>query len=741
MMPRTFAVAALILTLGVLVAFTVRIETDARELLGEAAPSAEALETRQGLRVIGAITGGTAERRAEIARDLAASFADTPLIERIETGPGAPSAQLIDILWQHRLTLAPPPNDAFTREALTEELRRAKAGLRSLSSAPVAPRFLSDPTGSFRRLIGALSSPPGLGVDVVDSGYRSTDGTAEILFVQLARTPFEAAAQAALDAQMQAFVAERGAELTLVGLRSISARISGDIETRAHRTALVGSGLVLLWMVIVFRGIRGLGALLLPVASAFAVALLSTQILFGGVHVIALGFGGALLGLAVDYPLHLMTHAGANGQRQRALGLIGLGALTTAAAFLSLLGAGLEIMAQIGVFAASGLLAAALTCHAIARSVPAIPLRLPSGIARLPHLRGKLVILAGASLVLGGLLIATPPQISQRLTQIPAPVRANVATMDDLLGLPSGQFGIETTASDMATLLDLQARLAPVLGRLEAEGALSRFMMLIDILPARSHEARRDIRPTMQANIAGALADAGLAPAFAADIMREYDAASATPPLSAEIFAAMEDQSALFGLIGIRGAQLVGRVQLWDVQGPDRIAAAISAMDDAEIRWVAPTARIAAHLSDLTRRAITCIAMGGIAGLILLLFALRGRRAAVEIALTGTVAVLATTTLIALTGGLGIFHVLALVLVIGIGIDYGLFLATCRDRAEVQYALGSVLLCAVTTALAFGAMALSGVEILEDIAITVLSGLVLTLLLYGIRSDGGEKDT
>jgi predicted exporter len=74
------------------------------------------------------------------------------------------------------------------------------------------------------------------------------------------------------------------------------------------------------------------------------------------------------------------------------------------------------------------------------------------------------------------------------------------------------------------------------------------------------------------------------------------------------------------------------------------------------------------------------------------------------------------------TGGVGVFHIVALTLVIGIGIDYGIFLTLSESDEQYENALRSVLLCAATTLIAFLTMVFSGVSVLEEIGATVSIG-------------------
>ncbi len=89
---------------------------------------------------------------------------------------------------------------------------------------------------------------------------------------------------------------------------------------------------------------------------------------------------------------------------------------------------------------------------------------------------------------------------------------------------------------------------------------------------------------------------------------------------------------------------------------------------------------------------------------------------------------------IALSTGIKInyFNSLAVILILGIGIDYSLFYAEQKNRAE--FTMLAVLLSAITTILAFGLLALSNTPALHSFGVIVLSGISVAFLLSPMAS-------
>ncbi len=183
---------------------------------------------------------------------------------------------------------------------------------------------------------------------------------------------------------------------------------------------------------------------------------------------------------------------------------------------------------------------------------------------------------------------------------------------------------------------------------------------------------------------------------------------------------------------------LRGTALLWDVADAPALATAVAGLGDPAIRLVDQGAEFARGFDRLAGRVRLCVLLGAAAALGYLLAAVRRPRAVVEIAAGCLAAALLTACAASLIGGgLSVFHVMALALVIGIGIDYGLLLTLSGDEAQRGAAVRSVLLCATTTLIGFITMALSGVGVLEDIGTTVAIGVVAVAAINMIRGGRG----
>ena len=106
------------------------------------------------------------------------------------------------------------------------------------------------------------------------------------------------------------------------------------------------------------------------------------------------------------------------------------------------------------------------------------------------------------------------------------------------------------------------------------------------------------------------------------------------------------------------------------------------------------------------------------------------------ISLTVTAALTATIAVIAIVhGGLTVIHLVALLLVLGLGLDYALFLSRTESLPEKRATARGVLACAASTTLAFAILAGSSIPVLKFLGLTVAAG---SLISYAVAFGGSR---
>jgi predicted exporter len=141
------------------------------------------------------------------------------------------------------------------------------------------------------------------------------------------------------------------------------------------------------------------------------------------------------------------------------------------------------------------------------------------------------------------------------------------------------------------------------------------------------------------------------------------------------------------------------------------------------VRWVDQVQSVSALLGSY-RHTMGLLLIAGHAAVLLALMLRYGRRAW-RAWMPTAVATLGTLALLALFGQpLQLFNVLALALLLGIGIDYGIFLLE-REDTDAGAAWLAVVLGAASTWLSFGLLALSSTPALRSFGLTLLFGILI----------------
>jgi predicted exporter len=133
-------------------------------------------------------------------------------------------------------------------------------------------------------------------------------------------------------------------------------------------------------------------------------------------------------------------------------------------------------------------------------------------------------------------------------------------------------------------------------------------------------------------------------------------------------------------------------------------------------------------------RALTFALFGAAAIAVLLLVSLRSLRRAYDV-LVPLAAAVATTCIVLVAAGvaLTLFHLVALLLVVGVGSNYSLFFERDNLRAgDPRRTLAAVLLCCLSTVMGFGVLALSRSPVLSAIGGTVAIGAALSLVFAAL---------
>ncbi len=144
----------------------------------------------------------------------------------------------------------------------------------------------------------------------------------------------------------------------------------------------------------------------------------------------------------------------------------------------------------------------------------------------------------------------------------------------------------------------------------------------------------------------------------------------------------------------------------------------------------------AKDLSDLFKkfRYKTIIALAGAATIISLLSLFYfGYKKTIKLVLLPLSSALFATLLTYVLGfNISLFTILAILLILGIGFDYVIFLESCnklKNNLLIDKTIKSIILSSSTTILSFGLLALSKTAVIASFGITIIFGIIIILLV------------
>lgn len=748
------------------VAVRTPISTDLTHFLPTRAGLSERIlvdQLRQGTAsrlILMALEGADETELAQASNRLAAALSQSPLFAYVHNGSQTLSAAELDFLFSQRYLLSPAvTQERFSIARLRQSLKARLAELASPAALLQKEYLPRDPTGEFLQVLRVWSSQEG---PATRRGiWFSRDGRRALLIAETRATGFDFGAQAeAVERIRESFAAARGSKsitLAMAGPPVFSVEANRLITRDATRLSLLNVLAVtaLLWAV--YRSLRVILIGLIPLASGALAGTAAVSLIFGGIHGITLGFGATLIGVAADYPNHLFTHSAPGESPHHAIRRIWptlrLGILTNVAGFAAMLFSGFPGLSQLGVFAAAGLLAAGASCRWVMPALMPDSIRLPrSLIATLsasfrPSRYVRLIPLligAGAIAWLG----ASPTPLWNDDINALSPVPEASKDLDEglraELGAPDLRKLILVLGDSEEQVLQRSERLADKLESLTTARALAGFDMAALYLPSKAMQHKRQATlpedKTLADNLRAALKGLPFKSGAFEPFLNETAAAKTAPVLDSTALASGPLASRINALLFRQDDRWVGLVPLKGVSDERRIVETLAATDNPHLVYLDLKHQSSKLLADYRRQALHLLGWSLGAIVVLLTVGLRSIGGMLRVLLPMLIAAGVTAAVMAQAShGLSLFHLVSLLLVMGLGMDQALFFnRATASREETGRTRLSLLLCNLSAIIAFGILAGSGVNILHAIGATVALGAFFALLFAAMlaRADG-----
>jgi predicted exporter len=697
-----------------------------------------------------AIAGDDPRAAAETSRALVATLRESGDYRWIANGAGDLEA-IPDELLDYRYLLSPTLDDArLDTTFLQAQLQARLHDMASPAAGLVESWLPRDPTLELLRL--AESWQPARQPQLLHDVWFDADGRQALLVAETRAPGFDPQGQrAAMDTLRQAFEAARTAQdldLEASGPGAFSVLMQERTKGEATRLGTLATVGMVILLIVAYRSVPVLVLGLLPLASAGLAGLAAVSIVFGTVHGITLAFGFTLIGVAQDYPMHLFSHRhrglDPRDSARRLWPTLSTGVASTCVAYLAFLFSGVRGLAQLSVFAVVGLAVAGLTTRYLlpplvppARRDAADSAWLGRLWARIAGLPRPLWLGAATAVLCVGVLWLSPRPLWQdelgSLTPVPRHLIERDSGLRRELGAPDVRYLLVIQDREAQGVLARAEALDPHLDSLVQAGGLGGFDHAARYLPTLERQRRRQAAlptpPELRASMDAALRTTPFRPGVFAPFLDDVERARQLPLLDVGDMTGTPLAARVNGLLLQRGGHWTGLVSLTGLRDPAALARLAAATDGVTLLDLKQASEdLVAHQRV---RILWCLAASAVMLVVVVFIALRDggrvRRVLAPMALT-TLIVLA---LLHASGvSLNLFHLIALVLAAGLGLDYALFFERAADDpAEQRRTLHAVLVCSLSTLMVFALLALSSLPVLRAIGVTVATGVIGNFVL------------
>jgi predicted exporter len=738
--------AVVLLALSALVTQT-RVTTDMGAFLPEAATQHQRIligQLQQGpaaRMVLVALEGADQKALAAASEALANRLSASKHFSHIANGAFERGGPDRDWLFEHRYLLSPKVSaDRFTGDGLRQALEETRERLRTPLGDLLRPLVARDPTGELINLLAPFEDRAG---PTLQHGVWFDQGGTRALLLLETRAP-----SLSIEAQQEimqtiewAFTASApaGARLLLAGPAIYAVESRNLIENESLIYTLIAVGLILALLVWVYRSLAQIALVFLPAATGILVAVVLVSWWYGSVHGITLAFAITLLGEAIDYPSYLLLQARPGSHLTAAARdiwpTLRLAVLTTLAGSLAMLFSSIQGLAQLGFLGTSGILIAGLVNRWV---IPALaPYQRPGkpqtwrpsmilrhSLRSRPALAGIAFALALVSLGWSGLPWQDDLSALNPLSQA---VKQRDQELRNATGAPDIRYLIAYPAASVDAALKGTEQLRPALDSLLRDRILTGYDMAADSLPSLdTQRARLAALPEpeiLQTELRVAASAAGFRAKALTPFVQEIARARALTPIRLENIGDHTWRLRTEGLLFRQSNNVTALITLRGISDPRALAARMPVLAPALL--IDLKQDTGALISSYRQQILMYSGAGFLLIAVLVLAHLRSAVTTLRILVPPLLAIVCTVAILNCFGErITLFHLVALLLVLGIGINYALFF----NQLFTDCVLFSLLVCCGSTLIGFGALAASSIPVLHGIGLTALIGAGISFL-------------
>ena len=708
------------------------------------------------------IEGEDGPARARLSKEVARSLRADPAFVAVNNGEPVNKERDRTYLFNNRYLLSPLVTpERFSTDGLHAALAESIDLLASPAGLMVKSLLPRDPTGEMVQLLGQLDS--GTQPRLIDGAWASRDGARALMLLQTRADGSDTdAQQSAMAAIRQAFDTARqdstAAKLVMTGPGVFSVTSREAIKSQVSRLSLISVVIIATLLLLVYRSATALALGFLPVLSGVLAGVAAVSLGFGAVHGITLGFGTALIGEAVDYSIYLFVQseqadAGQDSWVKRFWPTIRLGVLTSIFGFASLLLSGFPGLAQLGLYAIAGLVAAAVMTRFVLphllpaqfriHDISAIGRALSQLTQRAAALRWPAALLLLAACAV--LVTHRDTLLNEKISSLSPVSQADIALDESLradMGAPDVRYVVVISGTSRESVLVSAERVSALLQTQVDQGELAGFESPSRYLPGMATQRARQaslppaevLQPRLAQAVQGLPVRAQVFTPFLADVetsrsrplLQASDLEQTSLAMAVDALLLQTSRGGWTALLPLRAPEGAG------IQA-DRIRAALGG-NSPDVLFVDMKAESDRLYSGYLREA-TLLSLGGLLSIVvLLLVVFRSPMRVLRVIAPLVASVITVTAGLALAGQpLIILHLVGLLLVVAVGSNYALFFDRPDPLTPISHrTLASMALANLTTVAGFGLLAFSKISILQAMGATVAPGVILALMYAAI---------
>ena len=580
---------------------------------------------------------------------------------------------------------------------------------------------------------------------------------------QLASSPFQENTQIQLEENWHKWSNHLmqtipGIDLTYTAATRFSSSIRNEMQ-RDISLISIGSTIGIIFLIVyIFRSIKHLFVAFIPLIVGIWIALGFSLLVFEDLHAFTLVFGSSLIGVCIDYSLHYFAYHRISQQWESITTMrnifpaVGLGALTTILSYICVGFTPLVVLQQIAVFSSCGIAISFFSVvfwfpfffrdtHPLASHVPGVYQWLRYFLIFWSRYKKLILILLViiVSLSIKGIFDLQVSDSPLVFKTFPRDVTDADHIIRDIMGIYEAQQYLFIVGKTPEETLQRLERFQDYLSVEQTEFGAEIGPMVTSFLPSekRQRENIRSVQKLLahEEEISSALESIGVREGSIRKFFQDLASAPGT-------FMTPESWLNHDVSVGLRsfwvgdipdGTSIV--VRLYNVTDVKRIKEVISSFEG--IRYV-DTVKDFERLLETYRKGVIGFVVGAYV-VILALLVWRYRLQGFVVMLPPFLSACITVGFLGLLGHtFHLLHCLSLLLVLGMGVDYAIFLAESEPSSEPTTFL-ALTLATVTTILSFGLLSFSSQAALKAIGFTTFVGIFWVWLLSPLAMCGRAR--